>query len=160
MSDVSKATQKFRDGCACSQAILDVYGTPLGLAHEQAMRVAAGFAGGMRLGETCGAVTGAFMVLGLRHCSADCDRPGGRAEVYARVMEFADRFRERNGSLLCRDLLGCDISTPEGMKQARERNLFKTTCVQMVRDAAEILEEMATESQQTTPGDGEDSWAE
>ncbi len=142
MSDVSRAEQMFRDGCACSQAILDVYGTPLGLSHDQAMRVSAGFAGGMRLGETCGAVTGAFMVLGLRHGATDCGTPRGREEVYERVVEFARRFRERNGSICCRDLLGCDISTPEGMTQAQEQNLFKTTCVQMVRDAARILEEM------------------
>ena len=110
------------------------------------------FAGGMRLGETCGAVTGAFMVLGLRHCSTDGGTPAGRSEVYARVVDFAGRFKQRNGSLTCRDLLGCDISTTEGMKQAQEQNLFKTTCVQMVRDAAEILEEMG--SRQKPGGDG------
>jgi len=111
------------------------------------MQLAAGFAGGMRLGETCGAVAGAFMVLGLRHCSTDCSTPADRAEVYARVLDFADRFKRRNGSVTCRDLLGCDISTNEGMKQAQEQNLFKTTCVQMVRDAGEILEEMGREHQ-------------
>ena len=142
MDNVSKAVQLFRDGRACSQAILEVYGTPLGLRPEQAMQIAAGFAGGMRLGETCGAVTGAVMVLGLRHCSTDCDTPAGRREVYARVLDFAERFKTRNGSVLCRDLLGCDISTAEGMKQAQEQCLFKTTCVKMVEDAAEILEEM------------------
>jgi len=142
MSNVSKATQMFRDGCACSQAILGVYGPPLGLPHDQALRIAAGFAGGMRQGETCGAVTGAFMVLGLRHCSTDCDTATGRSEVYERVQDFAERFKERNGSISCRELLGCDISTPEGMKQAQEQDLFKTTCVKMVQDAAEILEEM------------------
>ena len=142
MSNVPKAVQLFRDGCACSQAIVAVYGTPFGLTHDQAMRIAAGFAGGMRHGDSCGAVTGAFMVLGLRHGSTDCDRPDGRAEVYGQVVDFANRFRQRNGSVCCRELLGCDISTPEGMKQAREQNLFMTTCVQMVRDAAEILEEM------------------
>jgi C_GCAxxG_C_C family probable redox protein len=106
------------------------------------MQLAAGFAGGMRCGETCGAVTGAFMVLGLRHSSADCATAAARAETYARVVEFADRFRERNGALACRELLGCDISTPEGLKQAKEQGLFRTTCVKMVKDAAEILEAM------------------
>ena len=154
MNDVARAAQLFREGCACSQAILVVYGTPLGLPHEQAMQIGAGFAGGMRLGETCGAVTGAFMVLGLRHCSADCDKPAGRTKVYGRVLEFADRFKKRNGSLVCRDLLGCDISTAEGMKEAEEQNLFKTICVKMVEDAAEILEEMGTGSQERHAADG------
>lgn len=152
MSDVSRAVEMFRGGCACSQAILGVYGPPLGLLHEHAMRVSAGFAGGMRRGETCGAVTGAFMVLGLRHGSSDCGTAAGRAGVYERVVDFARRFEQRNGSICCRELLGCDISTPEGVKQAQERDLFKTTCVQMVRDAAEILEEMEAESQPSAAG--------
>ena len=147
MSDVPRAVELFRDGCACSQAVLAVYGPPLGLPQVQAMQLAAGFGGGMRQGETCGAVAGAFMVLGLRHCSTDCGKSKGREEVNARVLEFAGKFKQRNGSLLCRDLLGCDISTAEGMKQAEEQNLFKTTCVQMVRDAAEILEEMEREQE-------------
>ena len=148
MSDVSRAAQMFQDGCACSQAILQVYGVPLGLSREQAMQIAAGFAAGMRLSETCGAVTGAFMVLGLRHSATDCDTPPGRAKVYASVIDFADRFKKRNGALACRELLGADISTPKGMKQAQEQNLFKTTCIKMVKDASEILEEMEMENQQ------------
>ena len=140
------AADLFRGGCACSQAILAVYGEPLGLPRDLALRIAAGFAGGMRQGETCGAVTGALMVLGLRHASADCDTPAGRKAAYDRVVEFAVRFKDRNESLVCRELLGCDISTPEGMRQAEQQNLFKTTCVKMVEDAAAILEEM-TESQ-------------
>ena len=151
MSEVAEASQLFRNGCACSQAILAVYAQPLGLSRKTAMQVAAGFAGGMRLGGTCGAVTGAFMVLGLRHASENCDKAAGRADVYARVVEFGKRFQSRNGSIVCRELLGCDISTPEGMKQAQERNLFKTTCVKMVEDAATILEEM--ESRPAGAGD-------
>jgi C_GCAxxG_C_C family probable redox protein len=142
MNRVATAAQLFRDGCACSQAILAVYGEPLGLDRDTALRISAGFAGGMRLGETCGAVTGAIMVLGLRYASENSDKGEGRADVYARVVEFADRFRRQNGSCICRDLLGCDISTPDGMKQARGQNLFKTKCVEMVESAATILDAM------------------
>jgi C_GCAxxG_C_C family probable redox protein len=147
MSSVSDATRLFIDGFACSQAILSVYGHPLGLPRKTAMQIAAGFAGGMRLGETCGAVTGAFMVLGLRYASENCDTAAGRAEVYANVVEFAKRFQGINGTISCRELLGCDISTPEGMKKAQEQNLFKTTCVKMVEDSAMILETLWAESQ-------------
>jgi C_GCAxxG_C_C family probable redox protein len=137
-----EAVDLFCSGYACSQAILVAYGTPLGLDRDCAMRLAAGFAGGMRLGETCGAVTGAFMVLGLRYAPDNSDTTAGRAEVYARILDFAQRFKARQGSLICRDILGCDISTPEGMKHAQEHNLFKTTCVKAVQDAAEILDEI------------------
>jgi C_GCAxxG_C_C family probable redox protein len=153
MSKVSKAKQIFRDGRACSQAVLEVYGTALGLTRKQAIQIAAGFAGGMRQAETCGAVTGAFMVLGLRHCVKDCATSVGRAEVYTHIADFTAKFKKRNGSLTCRDLLGCDISTAEGLEQAKKQNLFKTTCVKMVEDAAEILEAMETESRQTPAGD-------
>ena len=140
MSNAARAAQLFRDGHACSQAILATYGEPLGVSREIALRIAAGFAGGMRMGETCGAVTGAFMVLGLRHGSDKSDSPPGRAEAYTRVLEFTRRFRERAGSIVCRDLLGCDISTPEGMKQAQDQGLFKTRCVELVEAAAGILD--------------------
>lgn len=154
MSRVALASQLFQEGCACSQAILVTYGDCPDLSRKAAMQIASGFAGGMRLGETCGAVTGSFMVLGLRHAAENCDKVAGRADVYARMAEFVKRFRQKNGSIVCRELLGCDISTPEGMSLAKERNLFKTTCVKMVEDAATILEEMAAESQPDTPANG------
>jgi C_GCAxxG_C_C family probable redox protein len=147
MNNVSRATELFRQGCACSQAILAVYGEPLGLPFGQALKIASGFAGGMRMAETCGAVTGAIMVLGLRHASEDCTTRERRSKVYARVLDFLERFRKRNGSAICRELLGCDISTPEGMKQAQQQNLFESTCVKLVQDAAEILEEMEQEAE-------------
>ena len=89
MSKVTEASQLFRDGCACSQAILAVYGQPLGLPRKTAMQVAAGFAGGMRLGDTCGAVTGALMVLGLRHAAENRGRFTCRvAQVDGKVVGF------------------------------------------------------------------------
>jgi C_GCAxxG_C_C family probable redox protein len=93
------------------------------------------------MAETCGAVSGAMMVLGLKFGSAS---PGleAKEQVYAKVREFADRFKARNGSLLCRDLIGCDISTAEGHQAAIKRNLFRTVCPKYLRNAAEILEEM------------------
>ena len=66
----------------------------------------------------------------------------GRAAVAASVTEFAERFRERSGSLSCPDILGCDVRTPEGMKMAWEKDLFATTCSKAVRDACEILADM------------------
>ena len=62
--------------------------------------------------------------------------------VYAQVRQFAERFKARNRSLVCRELLGCDISTPSGLEEAKRNQLFATVCVKLVRDAAEILEEM------------------
>jgi hypothetical protein len=81
------------------------------------------------------------MVLGLAHCGDDCRTAEGRQAAYGAVTSFAQQFRRRHGSLVCRELLGCDISTPEGAKVAQEKGLFLTTCVRLVRDAAELVED-------------------
>ncbi len=140
MSDVDKAENLFRSGCACSQAVLGTYGPRFGLNEDEAMRVSAGFAGGMRMAETCGAVTGAFMVLGLAYCDEKCRAAEERKQAYEQVVSFAEEFKARHESLACRDLLGCDISTPEGARLATEKGLFRSTCPQLVRSAAELVE--------------------
>jgi C_GCAxxG_C_C family probable redox protein len=104
------------------------------------MRVSAAFAGGMRMAETCGAVTGAFMVLGLAHCDHTCRTAEGRKRAYENVVSLAEEFKARHGSVRCRDLLGCDISTPEGGRLAAEKGLFRSRCPELVRSAAEMLE--------------------
>ena len=142
MDKTDEAVDLFGKGYACSQAILAVYGEPLGVDRELAVRIAAGFAGGMRTGGTCGAVTGAMMVLGLWNCGVDCDCAVDRKPVCFAVTDFVAQFEERNGSTICSDLLGCDIATPDGMQSAQSRGVFRTICPQMVRDAAEILDQM------------------
>jgi len=87
------------------------------------LKLASGFGGGMgRLAETCGAVTGAFMAMGLKFGAATAEREA-REPIYARVRELAARFKACHGSLICRDLLGCDLSTPEGFALAQEKKL-------------------------------------
>ncbi|MBN1508556.1 MAG: C_GCAxxG_C_C family protein [Sedimentisphaerales bacterium] len=142
MSRVEDAVDCFCRGAACSQAIVKTYGPLVGLAPELGLKLASGFAGGMRLAQTCGAVTGAFMVLGLKHAGPDCDQRGARENVYTHIRQFADRFQQRNRTILCKELLGCDISTPEGSEKATKEGLFRTICPRLVQDAAEILEEM------------------
>jgi len=139
---VEDAVNCFCRGAACSQAILGTYGPSVGLPREQGMKLASGFAGGMRLAQTCGAVTGAFMVLGLKHAGPNCDQRDGRSNVYAAIRDFATRFQQRNNTVVCKELLGCDISTPEGAQKATQEGLFRTICPKLVQDAAEILEQM------------------
>jgi C_GCAxxG_C_C family probable redox protein len=117
-----------------------VYGRRFGLEKETALRIAAGFAGGMRLAETCGAVTGAVMVLGLYRATTESTTSKRREPVYRAVKEFTAEFERRNRTLICRELLDCDIRTAEGMQAAKDRGVFKTVCPKMVQDAAEILE--------------------
>jgi C_GCAxxG_C_C family probable redox protein len=143
---IDRVVNRFEEGFNCSQAVLSAYGPDLGLDAALALKIAGGFGGGMgRQGGTCGAVTGAFMALGLRYGSAEAEDEAAKEEAYAKVRELAQRFAAQHGSTLCRDLLGSDISTPEGRQLARERRLFTTLCPQLVRTAAEILEPMLFE---------------
>jgi C_GCAxxG_C_C family probable redox protein len=139
---VETAVELFRKGCACSQAILVVYGEPYGLDPKLAMKLSAGFVAGMGMAETCGAVTGAYMVLGLYACGDKCNTNRGRKKVTSLMRKFTTRFKEKNSSICCRELLNCDIETPAGMKKAKAEHLFETRCAKMVHDAADILEDM------------------
>lgn len=140
MDHIETAVARFSDGHSCSQAVFSAMAEPLGVDHEIAVRIAAGFGGGMgRMAGTCGAVTGAFMALGLKHGGTDSD---SKEHTYEVVREFARRFKQRHGTLECKDLLNCDISTPEGREAARQQGLHSSVCSQLVRDAAEIAEDL------------------
>jgi C_GCAxxG_C_C family probable redox protein len=142
---VEQAVERFKNGFNCSQAVLGSYCEQFGLDCQQAFKVATGFGGGMRMAETCGAVTGAFMVLGLKYGNTTAEDKAAKAKTYEKVVEYTSRFKARNGSVVCKELLGCDISTPEGMKKAQEDALFDSICPKMVQEASEILEEMLVE---------------
>jgi C_GCAxxG_C_C family probable redox protein len=143
MNNPERAVSCFKETFSCSQAILSTYGPELGLEKETALKVAGAFGGGMaRMGEVCGAVTGAFMVIGLKHDKIKAEDEEAKEKTYLIVREFVERFKSRNGSIKCRELLGYDISTLGGIKLIKEKNLFYTICVKYVRDAAEIIEEL------------------
>lgn len=143
MDKVERAVSCFKEGFSCSQALLSTYGAQFGLNREMALKVSGSFGGGMgRMGETCGAVTGAFMVIGLKYGKTRVEDEQTKEKAYSLVKEFVDKFKSRNGSIICRELLGCDISTPEGMKLAKEKNLITTLCPKLVQDAAEIIEQI------------------
>jgi len=141
MSKNSKsAAAMFLEGCNCAQAVLAACGRDYGLPRDTALRVAQAFGGGMgRTGNVCGAATGALMVIGLKGSSND---PAAKAESGRIAREFLTQFKARQGSLLCRDIIGCDLSTPEGLKFAHESGRHQTLCPKAVRDAAEIVEDL------------------
>jgi C_GCAxxG_C_C family probable redox protein len=146
-SRVEQAVACFQEGYSCSQALLSTFAPQFGLDRELALKVSGPFGAGMgRMGDTCGAVTGAFMVIGLLHGRTQAGDQETKEKAYALVTELANQFRQRNGSLACRDLLGCDLSTPEGRQYAHDHGLSATRCVDFVRDAAEIIDRMLAQS--------------
>ena len=141
-----KAVKRFKEkGFNCSQAVLSSYSEQFGLDFDKACKIATGFGGGMRMAGTCGAVTGAFMVLGLKYGNNPEKDKNAKANTYKKIEDFTNRFKDRNNSVICGDLLGCDISTPEGTKEAHDKGLFSIICPRLVQDATEILEEMLGE---------------
>jgi C_GCAxxG_C_C family probable redox protein len=143
MNCAERAADYFARGFNCSQSVLAAYAEQFGLTEEQALKVAGGFGGGMgRMAETCGAVTGAIMVIGLKFASTTPGDIQGKENAYAVVREFVHRFKGRNVTVLCRELLDCDISTPEGMKRAQQEKLIKKCCPKLIQDAAEILDQL------------------
>jgi len=140
---VEEAVGCFREGFNCSQAILSTYGSEFGLERETALKAAAAFGGGMGgLGEVCGAVTGALVVIGLKYGYTEAKDKETKEKTYARARDLAGRFRSQHGALCCRELLGCDLTTVEGMATARQKGLFIELCPRLVRAAAEILEDV------------------
>ncbi len=130
-------------GANCAQSVLCSFADRCAIDEATAMRVATGFGGGMgRMGGVCGAVTGAYMVLGLTRGMRKAEDAEAKAKTYGLVREFTENFHARNGTSICRELLGVDLSTDEGMRLAREKDLFATRCNALIGDAVEILESM------------------
>ena len=140
-SKVQQAVEKFEKGFNCSQAILSTYCEQYGLDEKAALKIATGFGGGMHIDGTCGAVTGAFMVLGLKYGNTEENKQLNE-KTYIKVLQCAKKFSDRNGSVKCHDLIDCDITTREGLEIARQKGVFSSICPGVVKDAAEILEEM------------------
>ena len=140
---VETAVALFEQDHACSQALLLAFTSDREIDRPAAFRIAAPFAAGMgRLGGTCGAVVGALMVLGLKMGPRTVDDEEVGERLNRKTREFLARFEERHGSILCRELLGHDISTPEGLERARSSGVFGDRCPAFVRDAAGIVKEI------------------
>jgi C_GCAxxG_C_C family probable redox protein len=141
MTRKERAIEAFAGGLNCAQSVLLAFAEELGLDPEKGLKMASSFGGGMgAMGLTCGAVTGAFMVIGLdRGYASNVDRPAKEA-MYGRIQGFAREFTEAHGSIACRELLGCDISNLAGYHEALEKDLFHTLCPKYVESAVLILE--------------------
>jgi len=136
------AIEKFSNGFNCSQAVLIVFAEDLALGEETALKVASGFGGGARNGQLCGAVSGAIMTLGLKYYDIKQEPAKAKQAVYKKVVQFTDKFKAKNGSIVCKELLGCDIGTEEGMIRFEEEDLHNKVCSGLVEKAVEILEGM------------------
>lgn len=138
-----RATGKFMSGYNCAQSVVWAFVPDLGVDVDLALKVSTGFGAGMgRRQETCGAVAGGIMVLGLRHGRGEGQERAATEDTYARTQELMRRFEAKHGTSSCRKLLGCDLMTEEGRKALKERDLHDTVCKSCVQSVVAILEEM------------------
>jgi len=126
----------------CAQSVFGALAEKVGIDGETALKAASCFGGGMRCGEVCGAVTGALMALGIRFGWATEDDPESKAAAYRRTEEFIQKYREKRGTILCRELLGYNIGIPEEAAKIRELGLYEKICNGAITDAVEIAEEI------------------
>ena len=150
-ANAEEAVEMFGQGFNCAQAVFASSGKRFGLARGTACHIAQAFGGGMCfLDQTCGAVTGALMVIGLKHGkTTKDDAPRQKAGQLSR--EFARRFIAKHGSLRCTELLGCDLSKPKGVDQARALGLFRKICPKLVGDATEIVDQLLEDEEKLSP---------
>ena len=144
MDHSQKAQELFYAGYNCAQAVFCAFAEDMGLDLDTAARLASSFGGGLgRLRELCGALAGAELALGMLRGYSDLTDPALKAEHYARVRELAERFREKNGSYLCRELLKDVETTPGGVPEPRTPEFYaRRPCLRLVGEAAALLEEM------------------
>ena len=145
MNHGEKAEKLFLEGYNCAQSVLCAFEDVTGIERETAAKLASSFGGGLgRMREVCGAVSGASMVLGLIKGYSDPKDFEAKKAHYARVREFAKRFKEQNGSIICRELLSGVDTEKGGVPEKRTEQYYyhKRPCALLCRQAAEILDEM------------------
>ena len=145
MNHADKAEEYFSNNYNCSQAVFTAFATEEGLDEQIALKIATQFGGGAHKGEMCGAVSVALMVLGLKYGHCHGQNEEEKKKAYEIAEDFMNRFIEKKGTVVCRELLGYDLSKTEDMAKIKELNLFKTTCPEMIRCATEIVDEMIDE---------------
>ena len=143
MGRAELAEKLFLDGYNCCQSVFAAYSDLHGIDQEMALKLSASFGGGVgRMREICGAVSGMSMIAGLETGSAARMDEEGKKYNYEVVQKMAREFRERSGSLICRELLRLDREeSPSAAPQSRTKEYYDTRpCKQLVRDAADIIE--------------------
>ena len=146
MTRAEKAENYFLLGYNCAQAVVLAFSDVTGLDEQTAVRIAGPFGGGLgRLRETCGTVSGMATVIGLISGPSVPGDSEAKAKLYKRVQQAAEKFREKNGSIICRELLGLDKNGEKISPVPSERTAAyykKRPCAKLCYDAAEILEEL------------------
>jgi len=140
-SDLAK--ELFKQGYNCSQSVVAAFCDETGLDFDTSLRIASSFGAGMgRLREVCGAVSGMFMVLGMKYGYTDPSAKQVKMEHYRLIQDMARRFEHENGSIICRELLNpsrnADRTVP---REETDSSYRKRPCIELVEQVAMMLDE-------------------
>jgi len=139
----SQALETFRSGRNCAQAVLSSFTEDLGVDTDLALNLSTGFGAGMgRLQETCGATTGAFMVLGIYNSQKYTHDDEAKEKTVEMIQDFNKKFTALHASMDCKTLLNCDLKTEEGQKYLTDNKLSEKVCEKCVQNAVTITEEL------------------
>ena len=145
MSHSEKAVALFKSGYNCAQAVFVAFSDVTGLDEKTALMLSSSFGGGMgRMREVCGAVSGMFMVAGQLYGYSSPTDNDTKKEHYALIQRMAAKFREKNGSIICRELLGTNDSAPNPTERT-DRFYKKRPCAGLVAMCAEITDGIIAE---------------
>ena len=141
MTHSEKAAELFLQGYNCAQAVAVAFCDVTGLDEKFTAKTISAFGGGMgRLREVCGAVSGMFMVLSYLYGYDDPNASAEKKQLYTRVQDLAGKFREINGSIICRELLNNPPSDPNPSPRTAQY-YAQRPCVRMVMTAADLMDE-------------------
>lgn len=144
MSKMTKeiANSCFGAGIDCSQVVFGYAAELMDMDQNEARKIAAAFGGGMWAGQTCGCVTGALMAIGYKfgHCEAGDNQT--KQEMLEKKAAFESAFKEKHHSLICKEILGYDLTKPEEMEKIMEKQLLCTLCPQVACDTCDIIEQI------------------
>jgi len=142
---ITIAQNSFESGLNCAQSIISAYTDELEIDKTLALDLASGFGGGMgRLQETCGAVTGAFMIIGLVNSRKIYDEGIRSEKTHSDIQDYANHFTKIHGTIKCGELLGCDLKTAEGQEYFTNNNLGNTICQTCISNSISFLERIIT----------------
>ncbi len=142
MTRKEKAMKLFEAGYNCSQSVALAFSDMIDMDESALAMMASPFGAGMgRLREVCGCVSGMFMVIGLLYGNDNPSDNTRKKEIYEKVQKLAASFEKKNGSIVCRELLGLEHKKDQPQPEERTKEYYKKRpCKELVGDAAQIVE--------------------
>lgn len=151
MSKGDIAKGYFEQGYNCSQSVALAFADEVGMDGKLIARLTGGFGGGMgRMREVCGTVSGTAFVLSALYGYSDPTDADAKAQLYADVQKVAVEFKDKNGSVVCRDLLGLTQDGFDNPQPEKRTEIYykKRPCGDLVKMSADLLEKFIADNPQ------------